>query len=88
MTDYKHIYRHKHDRQGLILGMIGVIGLMLLIYSVSGTEQQTMAERGWCITCHMPNEPKIKTLAQYKVAHPSPAELRKRDKRLLAELVR
>lgn len=80
----KNVYRHKHDRQGLALGIVGAFGLMLLIYSLPAYEEQQEAQR--CIMCHyQPAPPVIKNLAQYKRVHQHPTAA---DKLLLAELVK
>lgn len=47
--DIKHFGRKKHDRQGMLLGMIGALGLMLLIHSVGIKED---AAQDQCERCH------------------------------------
>lgn len=49
--DLKHYGRRKHDLQGMILGMIGAVGLMILIYSFGAQEEQAIKAVA-CKPCH------------------------------------
>lgn len=49
--DLKNYGRRKHDLQGMLLGLIGAMGLMVLIYTFGGQEEQAIQAVA-CKPCH------------------------------------
>ena len=64
--DLKHYGRRKHDLQGMLLGMIGAMGLMILLYYAGVDEQKTALP---CKRCHSPEEIQFHNAKEYRNFH-------------------
>ncbi len=72
--DYKNYGRRKHDRQGILIGMVGVLGLMVLIYATGDGKNMDMKPLPSHVTCkcHAPEQIRIKTSKHYQRFHRHP----------------
>jgi len=73
--DYKYYGRRKQDRQGILIGMAGVLGLMVMIYFTGekkSAEPKLLPSHVTCNHCHAPEQIRIKTSKQYFRFHRHP----------------